>query len=488
MAGYPRRYITGLLVIVQVLCARASMRVVHAYVHAEANIVNVYDRSKKMTADVKKNGGILGIVSVNQIGQLTGQPSMNNTSAVNVYGTDLGSMFLHSDNRIYFLFGDTFGYPGTPGSSDWRSNTMAYTTDFAPSDGITLDGWITDPSGHAKALLEGNHDPNDGSGEVTKIPTAGWSFQDRQFMWFMSVNRWGAPGQWEVNYSEIAYSDDHGNSWLPSGVRRSGDSNFIQVAVAEHSGYLFFWGIPAGRFGGVKLARVVPADALDEAAYQYYTGTGWSANEEEGIFVVDPPVGELSVLWNPYLQRWIMMYLNENAARIEVCEAYQPEGPWSDPWEVASANDYPALYGAFMHEKYMENDGQVVYFLMSQYFAYNVYLMRVVFQRNETKVTDEPASIATPQAYYLLQNHPNPFQHTTKITYQLLTATKVVLKIYNLLGQEIRTLVDANETAGEKVIVWDGRNALGQPVESGIYFCCLRADGVDEMRKVLFLR
>lgn len=84
------------------------------------------------------------VVSVQQIGQLTGQPSMNNTGAVNVYGTDLGSMFTHSDGRIYFLFGDTFGAPGPPGSGDWRSNTLAYTTDVRACDGITFEGWITD--------------------------------------------------------------------------------------------------------------------------------------------------------------------------------------------------------------------------------------------------------------------------------------------------------------------------------------------------------
>ena len=148
------------------------------------------------------------IISVRQIAKLTGQPSLNNTGQVNVYGTDLGSMFLHSDGRLYFLFGDTFGPPGTPGSADWRSNTMAYTTDYAASDGISFEGWITSPSGQARALVEGNHDPNDGSGEVTKIPTAGWSYEGRQFMWFMSVKQWGGPGQWDVNYAEIAYSDE----------------------------------------------------------------------------------------------------------------------------------------------------------------------------------------------------------------------------------------------------------------------------------------
>jgi hypothetical protein len=488
MTKHVRRYIITVLVVTGVVFAHETFPVLYPCIYARADIVNDCDRHHKPADVVKKTGGILDVVSVTQVGQLTGQPSWNNTGAVNVYGTDLGSMFLHSDNRVYFLFGDTFGYPGTPGSSDWRSNTMTYTTDFTASDGITFDGWITDLSGNAKALLEGNHDPNDGSGEVTKIPTTGWSYQERQYIWFMSVKQWGAPGQWEVNHSEIAYSDDHGNEWFPSGVRWPDSSNFIQVAVAEHLDYLFVWGIPAGRFGGVKLARVSPGEVLQGAAYQYFTGTGWGGDEEDGILIVDSPVGELSVLWNPYLQRWIMMYLNENAASIEVREAHQPEGPWSEPWAVAGANDYPALYGAFMHENYMENEGQVVYFLMSQFIDYNVFLMRVEFQRNVTEVGDVPASAGKPQTCSLHQNYPNPFNCMTSITYRLSKATEVIIKIFNLLGQEVLTLVDAHQAAGDKTVVWDGRNNLGQSMDSGIYFCCLQADDTVQMRKMLLLK
>ncbi len=438
------------------------------------------------SARARYGGGIRAIVSVKQVGQLTGQPSLNNTGRVNVYGTDLGSMFLHSDGRIYFLFGDTFGPPGRPGvSGDWRSNTMAYTTDFKASDGITFDGWITGASGRAKALIEGRHDPNDGSGEVTKIPTAGWSFRGRQFLWFMSVKRWGNPGQWEVNYSEIAYSDDDGNTWSRSGTRWSGNSNFIQVAVAEHSGYFYFWGIPAGRYGGVKLARVAPPDVLDKAAYRYYTGTGWSASEANGVLVVDPPVGELSVLWNSYLQRWIMMYLNVSETRIELREAREPEGPWGAPWEIASARDYPALYGAFMHSKYVENEGETVYFLMSRFWSYNVFLMQVVFRRNVTEVVEEPGS---PRSFALHPNYPNPFSDATAIAYELPKAAGVVLRIYDQRGQEVRTLVDRNETAGKKLVTWDGRNHSGEHVNQGLYFCYLLAGDEARVRKMLVLK
>lgn len=436
----------------------------------------------------ENDGGILAIASVTKIGQLTGQPSMNNTGQVNVYGTDLGSMFVHDDDRMYFLFGDTFGPPGPPGSGDWRSNTMACSADSVASNGITFDGWVTDLSGHAKALIEGAHDPNDGSGEVTKIPTAGWSSQGRQFLWFMSVKRWGAAGEWEVNYSEIAYSDDDGNTWSLSGSQWPGNSNFIQVAVQEHSGYLLFWGIPAGRFGGVKLARVPPADALDESAYRYYDGTGWSPDEEDAAVIVDPPVGECSVMWNPYLRRWIMMYLNENSSSIEVREAREPAGPWSEPWQVASAADYPALYGAFMHGRFVENEGQTVYFLMSQFGPYNVFLMEVSFLRNETEAEEECSSQLMPADCILHPNNPNPFNKGTMIRYQIPQDCFVTFSVFNTLGQQVRVLLNGHQSAGRHSILWDGRDDEGGDLSSGLYFCRLNAAGRMRTIKMLLIR
>jgi len=427
------------------------------------------------------------IVSVTQIGQLTGQPSMNNTGAVNVYGTDLGSMFLHSDGHIYFLFGDTFGPPGPPDSSgDWRSNTMAYTSDTTASDGIIFDGWITDSTGQAQALVEGDHDPNDGSGEVTKIPTAGWSFQGRQYLWFMSVKQWLDPGQWEVNYAEIAYSDDNGNTWLSSGMQRPGDSHFIQVAVAEYEDSLYFWGIPAGRYGGVTLSRVSPSHVLDSTAYEYFNGAGWSTNEAEAMLIVEPPVGELSVVWNPYLQRWLMMYLNDNTDCIEARLAEQPQGPWEDPMTVVCADQYPGLYGAFMHSRYLENNGETVYFLMSQYGSYNVFLMKVVFQQTEANV-NEPLSYY-PHPFTLYQNYPNPFNGHTWIKFDLPTENWVTLNVFDIRGQQIRTLVDRVMIPGRFTITWDGKDDHGVPVGSGIYFFSISTGEVTQSQRTLYLK
>lgn len=96
------------------------------------------------------------VTGLQQVAQLTGKESMNGTDRYAVSGTDLGSMFQAGD-RTYFVFGDTFGdrSDGSTGAggSFWRSNTLAYSTDIDPSDGITFDGMITDEIGLAKELL-----------------------------------------------------------------------------------------------------------------------------------------------------------------------------------------------------------------------------------------------------------------------------------------------------------------------------------------------
>lgn len=431
------------------------------------------------------------ILSVKKISQLTGEKSINKTDEVNIYGTDLGSMFLHSDGKIYFLFGDTFGSPGAPAESgDWRSNTMAFTSDFDPTDGITFDGWILDDSENARALVEGNHDANDGAGEVTKIPTAGWSIDARQYMWFMSINEWGTPGNWNVNYGEIAYSDDNGNSWIKSGLKRSGSSNFIQVTLAEYQEYLFIWGIPAGRFGGVKLARVEPSMILDSNAYQYYSESGWKENEEDGDLIVDSPVGEHSVIWNPFLQRWIMMYLNENKSCIEIREAEEPQGPWSEPKLVACGNKYPALYGAYMHDKYIADNGKKVYFLMSQYGPYNVFLMEIEFKDNTTNIKVPPSDLE--HTFTLNQNYPNPFNPNTIIKYSVAavemgsveeqTSIPTLLVVYDILGREVTTLVDELKQPGRYSVTFDASN-----LSSGVYYYQLQAGKFFETKKMILI-
>jgi hypothetical protein len=93
-----------------------------------------------------------------------------------------------------------------------------------------------------------------------------------------------------------------------------------------------------------------------------------------------------------------------------------------------------------------------------------------------------------PETYVLLQNYPNPFNPSTTIRYGLPAAGPVTLKVYNLLGQEVKTLVDEVQEAGFRTVEWDSRNNGNGLVGSGVYFYELRAGSFVQERKMLLLK
>nr|MBN2276611.1 T9SS type A sorting domain-containing protein [candidate division Zixibacteria bacterium] len=86
------------------------------------------------------------------------------------------------------------------------------------------------------------------------------------------------------------------------------------------------------------------------------------------------------------------------------------------------------------------------------------------------------------------QNHPNPFNAATTISYSLENRSKVEISVFNILGQNIRNLVDEVKAAGNYTVIWDGRDASGRGVATGIYFYQLIAGDYIETRKMILLK
>jgi hypothetical protein len=93
-----------------------------------------------------------------------------------------------------------------------------------------------------------------------------------------------------------------------------------------------------------------------------------------------------------------------------------------------------------------------------------------------TGIEDQPE---VPTVFALEHNYPNPFNPTTQIKYALPKESFVTLKVYNVLGQEVATLVNEQQAAGYVTTKWDGRNNVGQSVGSGVYFYRLEARPTD---------
>ena len=106
----------------------------------------------------------------------------------------------------------------------------------------------------------------------------------------------------------------------------------------------------------------------------------------------------------------------------------------------------------------------------------------------ETPPTDIRFDDVKPETYSLSQNYPNPFNSSTTIRYYIPKFSKVVIKVYNLLGEEIKTLVNQMESPGKQSIDWDGTNYSGQAVSSGVYIYRLEVEGKIRTKKMTFLR
>jgi hypothetical protein len=93
-----------------------------------------------------------------------------------------------------------------------------------------------------------------------------------------------------------------------------------------------------------------------------------------------------------------------------------------------------------------------------------------------------------PKAFDLAQNYPNPFNPETNISYGLPEDATVVLKVYNVLGQEIRTLVSNQQIAGYHTVTWDGTNDYGEVVSTGVYIYRIAAGQYTATKRMILVK
>ena len=361
------------------------------------------------------------IKSIEEIGAVTGRNSPWNDTITGalVGGTDLGIPVYDSKNeRMLLLYGDTFsGQKAGEGSGygDWRSNVCAYSTDFNLSDGLTLDGWITRGGREmAKELVSSNKTDNY---EMTTIPTGAIEINGAIYMFYMSVRHWGANGEWWISYCGLTKSVDGGENYKrvenvaftgikdaitaeltgyePSVVVSHYAPGLCQVYPLAVGEYVYLYGIQGGRFDGVQLARVKATDIENFDAYEYFTGVDESGNplfvqgstgikyiSDEGnkqkTQIIPGPAGEMCVMYNNYLGKYMTIY--QMGQQMVMRTADNPWGEWSKTITLFGYETYNAMYCGFMHEKYTEQNGKIVYFLMSYWWDYESLLMKLELQ------------------------------------------------------------------------------------------------------------
>jgi hypothetical protein len=106
----------------------------------------------------------------------------------------------------------------------------------------------------------------------------------------------------------------------------------------------------------------------------------------------------------------------------------------------------------------------------------------------ELRVQFSTGSVSLPSSFALDQNYPNPFNPETNIRFSLAASGPVELVIHNIAGQEVRILANRDFDAGQHDVRWDGTDATGQTVASGLYFYRLTTRGETATRKMLLMK
>jgi len=109
-------------------------------------------------------------------------------------------------------------------------------------------------------------------------------------------------------------------------------------------------------------------------------------------------------------------------------------------------------------------------------------------EKSKEETSSEEIKEPIPTVFSCAQNKPNPFMRNTTIKYGLPRSSDVNLTVFNIAGQAVKTLVNANQSAGFKSVNWDGSNNAGTQVSQGIYFYVFRAGEFEEHKKMILLK
>jgi hypothetical protein len=168
-----------------------------------------------------------------------------------------------------------------------------------------------------------------------------------------------------------------------------------------------------------------------------------------------------------------------NSAGFHIQRSENPNGPF----EKVSASMIPGQGTCSSLHDYSFTDPNVKW---DKTYYYQIHEISTQFM-DTSRTFYGPLAVKTgktPVGFHLSQNYPNPFNPGTEIEYVIDQPSHVTIKVYNILGKEMKTLVNEERPAEINKVKWDGTDAHGNMAPSGIYFYRILAGGNSEIRKM----
>jgi Beta-propeller repeat len=370
----------------------------------------------------------------------------------------------------------------SPGSHDYV--TIKYNT-----DGVEL--WVARYNGPADYTEQATDIAIDDSGNVyvtgysTGIGTA-WDFATIKYN-SNGVEQWvarnidgGGSTLIAVDDSGNVYVAGSGNGYLTvkynsNGIEqwfaRYSSANYPRDLAVDNSGNVFVTGEGRGGSPGKEYATVKYNTNGFEQWVAHYTGPGF------GGFATSLAVSESGNVYVTGLNGGVGT--DSDYATLK----YNSEG--IEQW-VARYNGSENLYDGALSLAIDDSENVYVtgFSYIDQYCSEYVTIKYI----QSTPVSVKEEEIKKPGSYLLSQNYPNPFNPGTVISYELKGTAFVILKLYDLMGKDVMTLVNEKQTGGSYQVVWNGRNKYGKEVSSGIYFYRLKTDAFSQTRKMILIR
>ncbi|MCK5147449.1 T9SS type A sorting domain-containing protein [bacterium] len=354
--------------------------------------------------------------------------------------------------------------------SDTRILTVAVPdTEWAGQETLTLI--VSDPVGMA--------DTTDVEFEVVSI-------NDRP-MWM---------GQYEFTLNEddtlqipmsylrtLVTDADHEPDQLTFSIAQN---QFIDGGVDGSGNQWLFWGAP--NWYGQETVHWIVTDAADDSSHLSVPITIESIPDSPNPFYLLSPMNIDSTAWPDSIRfNWFSTTDPDSNDSVFYVLYISSQGG-SATWSHTSSTLLDTTYLL----EIPENTEVGLYFWWIEAVDVTGNTMEsassgTILIRNLSIVADDVQELQ-PLEYRLLQNHPNPFNPQTNITYHLPEGSHVYLSVYNMLGQEIRKLVDEYEGAGAHTVSWNGCDNSGNLVPTGVYLCRFSSGGQVFMRKMMLMQ